>query len=86
MQYLNKGKYYGVPQKVLNYKDLIITDNEYIHSKVDWHYHENVYFTYMLAGRLIETSKTETFSCTPGTLLYHNRQEPHYNIKPPGYS
>ncbi|MBZ0202906.1 MAG: AraC family transcriptional regulator [Ignavibacteria bacterium] len=86
MEYLHKGKYYGIPQKVLNYDDIIITDNEYIKSKVGWHYHENVYFTYILKGRLIESSKTETHNCMPGTLLYHNRQEPHYNIKPPGYT
>lgn len=86
MEYLNKGKYYGIPQKVIHYNDLIITDNEYVHNMVDWHYHENAYFTYLLKGNLIETSKTETYNCTPGTLLYHNRQEPHYNIKPEGYT
>jgi AraC family transcriptional regulator len=86
MDYLAKGKYYGVPQKVINLNGLIITDNEYVLDKVDWHYHENAYFTYMLRGRLQETSRKSSYDCIPGSLLFHNSQESHYNIKYPGYA
>lgn len=86
MDYLEKGKYYGVPQKVVNLNGLIITDNVYVLDKVDWHYHENAYFTYMLKGGLCEISKQTSHDCLPGSLLFHNSQESHYNIKHPGYS
>lgn len=86
MDYLDNGKYYGSPQKTSRINGLIITDNEYIHEKVGWHYHENAYFTYLLKGLLIEANKRETYNCSPGSLLFHWRQEPHYNLKPPGYT
>lgn len=86
MNYLEKGKYYGVPQKVVNLNGLVITDNEYVLERVDWHYHENAYFTYMLKGGLQETGRNSSYECKPGTLLFHNSQESHYNIKHPGYA
>lgn len=86
MQHLQKGKYYGVHKKITDINGLIITDTEYTHDKVDWHYHENIYFTFILAGRLHEANKKESYDCIPGTLLFHNWQEAHYNIKPPGYT
>lgn len=86
MNYLEKGKYYGVPQKVINLNGLIITDNEYVLDRVDWHYHENAYFTYMLKGGLQETGRRSSYDCRPGSLLFHNSQESHYNIKHPGYA
>jgi len=86
LEYLNKGKYYGIPNKIIKYGDILITDNEYVHSRVDWHYHENAYFTYLLSGSLVEINRKETLNCIPGTLLFHNCQEAHYNIKPEGYT
>ncbi|MBN8586169.1 MAG: helix-turn-helix transcriptional regulator [Ignavibacteria bacterium] len=86
MEYLDKGKYYGVPNKVINLGDIVLTDNEYVHKKVDWHYHENAYFTYLIKGRLQEINKKETFNCNAGTLLFHNCQDAHYNIKPDGFT
>lgn len=86
MEFLDKGKYYGVPNKVINLGDIVLTDNEYIHKRVDWHYHENAYFTYLLKGRLQEINKKGTLSCNSGTLLFHNCQEAHYNIKPEGFT
>ncbi|MBE2219286.1 MAG: helix-turn-helix transcriptional regulator [Ignavibacteria bacterium] len=86
MEYLQKGKYYGIPQKTLSFNGLLLVDNEYVKDKVDWHYHENAYFTYLLKGKLIETSKKTSHTCVPGTLLFHYSGDPHYNIKPPGYT
>ena len=86
MQYLKKGTYFGEHRRRLEFENLIITDTEYTHDRVDWHYHQNVYFTYLLKGRLLEANKKESYNCSPGSLLFHNWQEPHYNIKYPGYA
>ena len=86
MEYLQKGKYYGIPKKTLSFNGLLLVDNEYVRDRVDWHYHEYAYFTYLLKGKLIETSKKTSHTCVPGTLLFHYSGDPHYNIKPPGYT
>jgi AraC-like DNA-binding protein len=86
LQILTAGKYFGIPYKKISTENLIFTDNEYVQEKVDWHYHENLYFTFILKGRLTECSKKDSFNCSQDTLLIHNRQEAHYNIKPPGYT
>lgn len=65
---------------------LVITDTEYTHDHVPWHYHENAYLTFMLKGCITETNKKETITCPPGTLLFHHWQEPHCNTKLPGYA
>lgn len=78
------GQFYGETNQTLSLGGLTITDTIYTHERVGWHYHEQPYFTFILDGRLIEGNKNETVHCGPGTLLFHNWQDPHYNIKPPG--
>lgn len=34
----------------------------------------------------MEGNKKEIYNCPAGSLLFHNWQEPHYNIKPAGYT
>lgn len=82
MQKLKKGEFYGTHYQKLAFENIIITDTEYTHSKVDWHYHENPYFTYLLQGKLFESNKKESYYLEPGSLLFHNWQDAHYNIKP----
>lgn len=86
MNTLSNGEFFGQTNKTLNFDGLTITDTEYTHSYVDWHYHENAYFTFLLQGNVIEANKKETYECTAGTLLYHHWEDPHYNIKPDGFT
>ena len=86
MNKLKKGEFYGTHYQKSAFENLIITDTEYTHSKVDWHYHENPYFTYLLQGKLFESNKKESYYLEPGNLLFHNWQDSHYNIKPPEYT
>lgn len=83
---LTKGKYFGSHKKISENNGLIISDTVYTHQKVDWHYHENIYFTFLISGKLFEGNRKESYDCMPGTLLFHNWQDAHYNIKPPGYT
>lgn len=86
MQELKKGSYFGQQRNKLSLNGLIITDTDYTHDFVDWHYHENAYFTFLLRGKLTETNKKESFQLTPGSLLFHQWQDPHYNIKEPEHA
>ena len=86
MNKLKTGEFYGTHYQKSAFENLIITDTEYTHSKVDWHYHENPYFTYLLQGKLFESNKKESYYLEPGSLLFHNWQDSHYNIKPPEFT
>lgn len=82
MKTLSHGEFFGQTNETLSFDGLIITDTEYTHSFVDWHYHENPYFTFLLQGNMTEGNKKETYDCSAGTLLYHHWEDAHYNIKP----
>ncbi|MFK7807321.1 MAG: helix-turn-helix domain-containing protein [Saprospiraceae bacterium] len=86
MNKLKRGEFFGSHFQKLNFEGFTLTDTEYTHAKTDWHYHENPYFTYLLQGKLFEENKKEAYHLEPGSLLFHNWQDAHYNIKPPQYT
>ena len=86
MKQLHKGQFYGQINETLYLDGLTLTDTEYTHNKVDWHYHEMPYFTFLLQGGLMEGNKKDVYHCSAGDLLFHNWQEAHYNIKPKGFA
>jgi len=86
MKQSQKGEFYGQTNNTINLEGITLTDTVYTHDKVDWHYHENAYFTFILQGNVIEGNKKEIYNCSAGSLLFHNWQEPHYNIKPAGFT
>ncbi|TCK85531.1 AraC family transcriptional regulator [Albibacterium bauzanense] len=81
-----RGKFYGQTNRTISLNGITLTDTVYTHNKVDWHYHEHAYFTFILEGNVIEGNKKEIYNCAPGSLLFHNWQEPHYNIKNKGFT
>lgn len=86
MKKLTSGIFFGNTDQTIELDGLIITNTEYTHEFVDWHYHDNAYFTFLIAGKVSEINKKDHHKCVPGTLLFHNCQEPHYNVKPKGYT
>lgn len=82
MKYLPTGKFFGQTDKTFLLDGFTMTDTEYTVEYVDWHYHENPYFTFIVCGGLVEGNRKEIYECAGGNLLFHNWQEPHYNIKP----
>ncbi|AWH85876.1 AraC family transcriptional regulator [Flavobacterium album] len=86
MKQLQKGQFFGETNTTISLDGITLTDTVYTHDKVDWHYHENAYFTFILQGNVIEGNKKEIYHCGPGALLFHNWDESHYNIKPPGFT
>ncbi|MEZ4949860.1 MAG: helix-turn-helix domain-containing protein [Saprospiraceae bacterium] len=86
MEQLKTGEFFGQHYHKTNLTNLILTDTEYTHHKVDWHYHENPYFTYLLQGKLFESNQRTSYYLEPGSLLFHNWQDKHYNIKSSGFT
>lgn len=86
MKKLYTGQFHGQTNNTIVMNGLTLTDTEYTHEKVDWHYHENAYFTFILQGNVVEGNREEVYNCSAGSLLFHNWQEPHYNIKPEGFT
>lgn len=86
MKISQTGEFYGQTNKTIHLEGITLTDTVYTQDKVDWHYHENAYFTFILQGNVIEGNKKEVYNCVAGSLLFHNWQEPHYNIKPEGFT
>jgi AraC family transcriptional regulator len=86
MKHLQNGEFYGETNETIYLNGLILTDTVYTLAEVDWHNHENAYFTFILHGNVIEGNKKEIYNCSAGSLLFHNWQEPHFNIKPEGFT
>jgi AraC-like DNA-binding protein len=86
MEHLKAGQFFGETNITLDLNGITLTDTEYTHDRVDWHYHENAYFTFILQGNVIEKNRKQTYHCSAGTLLFHNWQDAHFNIKPPGFT
>lgn len=86
MNKLETGEYYGNHYQKSTFDNFTLTDTEYIHKKVDWHYHKNPYFTFLLQGKLFESNKKESYYLEPGSLLFHNWEDAHYNIKPQDFT
>lgn len=83
---LKTGHFYGELTDKVSFDGITVTDAIYTHDYVDWHCHENPYFTFLLNGKLIEENKKESYTLTQGSLLFHNWDDAHRNIKPPEYT
>ena len=84
MKQLHKGSFFGNTDRKVTLNGLTLTETNYTHSYVDWHYHELPYFTYLLQGKLLEVNHRHSYQCVAGDLLFHNWHDPHYNQKPGG--
>jgi AraC family transcriptional regulator len=84
MNYLKTGNSFGQNNRTISLDGITITETEYDYEFVDWHYHENPHFTLITHGNIKQGSRRQTYECTADTLLFHNSQEPHYNVKPAG--
>ncbi|WP_411031243.1 helix-turn-helix transcriptional regulator [Spongiimicrobium sp. 3-5] len=79
MDCLKRGHYFSNHKKTNHLGHLTLTEAESNNEPVDWHYHENAYFSYTLEGHCIEKNKKESYEVKPGTLLFHNWQDVHTN-------
>ena len=82
MRNLKPGEYFGQQNRRIALGPVLVTDTRYTHPYVDWHYHENPYFTFLLQGKISETNQRNTHYLEAGSLLFHNSQDPHTNTMP----
>jgi len=81
MQYLQTGQFRGKTFQTLKFEGITATETEYDYRFIDWHYHENPYFSLTTFGTCLDGGKQKTLECAPDSLLFHNSYEPHYNSK-----
>ncbi len=84
MSHTNPAKSVGEHNPTLSLEGIAISETEYNNERVDWHSHDNPHFTLVTRGHIRQGTRRETFECSADTLLFHNWQEPHYNVKPAG--
>ncbi|MDX2032331.1 MAG: AraC family ligand binding domain-containing protein [Blastocatellia bacterium] len=61
---------------------LTLTETEYAQKPTDWHSHECPHLTLITRGEIQAGTRRAIWECPADTLLFHNRQEPHYSRKP----
>jgi len=76
---LKDGEYYGQVKTEFRTNEYILSQYAYDIPKTDWHYHENPYFMYLLEGKVYDVNQKRETRCNPGTLIFHNWQEKHFN-------
>lgn len=86
MQYLKTGRFFGINKRQSDYNGLIVSDTEYYSvNDVPWHYHENPHFVYFISGHVMEVNKKYAHPCISKTLVFHNWQESHRNLRHSDY-
>ncbi len=81
MNNFQTGYFSGHNSQIGSFKNVAVTETEFEYKFIDWHYHENPYFSLVLAGHCLESNKRKTYYCSADSLLFHNAHEPHYNVK-----
>jgi AraC family transcriptional regulator len=83
---LKTGRFYGQTNSTIHLDFATITDTEYTHDRVDWHYHDNAYFTFILDGKVIEGNKKEVYNCTRRQPAVPQLAGCALHIKPKGFT
>lgn len=79
---LRSGQHFGQNKTTITLQDCMLIEAGYTPQiNVPWHYHENAYFYYHIRGHLSEVNKKKSYTCIPGTSLFHYWQEAHCNGK-----
>ena len=80
MKRSERGFFYGDTTELIRLDGVTLTDTVYHQGRVDWHFHEDDYFTFLLVGGMREGNRKEVYECVAGDLIFHNWQDRHYNI------
>lgn len=81
MDSFKTGYFFGHNNQMGSFEDVTVTESEFEYKYIDWHSHENPYFSLTLAGHCLESNRRKTYYCSANSLLFHNAQESHYNVK-----
>lgn len=81
MQCLKAGQFRGETFSARRFGGVTATETEYDYRFIDWHWHENPYFSLTTFGVCRDINRRETFVCGTDSLLFLNAGEPHSNEK-----
>jgi AraC family transcriptional regulator len=74
------GNYFGSTASSRTVAGFALTESVYRpHDRVPAHEHERGFFYLVLEGSSRDTTRRESLSCAPGTLVYHPPEETHAN-------
>lgn len=65
MKLSQTGEFYGQTNTTIKLEGLTLTHTVYTHDKVDWHYHENAYFTFIPREMLLRGIKRKYIIALP---------------------
>ena len=72
MNYFKTGQFFGQSNQTISLDGVTVTETVYDYEFIDWHYHENPHFSFVLFGNTCEGNSRETYECSADTLLFHN--------------
>lgn len=78
---LERGTFFGNNKRQLALDQVLITETSCGQEPVDWHWHENPHLSYSLYGHCLEKGKKYEHIIQPGSLVFHNNQDAHCNIR-----
>jgi AraC family transcriptional regulator len=81
MSDVKTGQFFGHNNQLGKFADVTVTETEFQYKFIDWHRHENSYFSVVTAGHCLESDRRKTYHCSTNSLLFHNAQQAHYNKK-----
>jgi AraC family transcriptional regulator len=79
MTRLGTGAYYGKTTDVIETADVILSRVNYMPEHVDWHSHENAFFSFVFRGEVTEHTAKSTYRCGAGSLFFQHWGEKHFN-------
>jgi AraC family transcriptional regulator len=81
MNFLRTGHFFGQANRTIHLNGITLVDTVLeAQEHIDWHYHENAFFTLILQGKSIEGTEKEKYDCSAGNLIFHSQGEPHYDV------
>ncbi|MBK7709387.1 MAG: helix-turn-helix transcriptional regulator [Acidobacteria bacterium] len=86
MNYFRAGQFFGKTDTTRIIGGVTATETEYDYRYVDWHHHENPYFSFVVAGNCRHINRRRSYDCSPDSLLFHNCHESHRNSRTGGIS
>jgi AraC family transcriptional regulator len=79
MKILDSGLYWGETRSRWDTNDILLTEVEYQIENIDWHYHQNAFFSFVQRGIISEVNKKGRNNYGSGTVLFQQAGEPHHN-------
>ena len=62
MEYLESSDPVGRNDHIFSFENVTVTETEYYYKVIDWHQHDNPYFSFVLEGHCRESNRKKPLS------------------------